>query len=432
MKKNHYDIFISYRRDGGAQYARILQLMLIQRGYKVFLDYDELKDGLFNEKIRESIKSAPIFLVVLSEGAIDRCINDDDNMRREIQEALKYHKKILPVNPDLVFKGIATEVPAEIRSAVTDIQQSEIHFGQALGVLVDQMIKERIEPVVGPRFKDKNVDQHYEDVLKRLQAKEKLSSYYKLAVIVGIILIALILFVGGTLLWNMKASGEKSQRLETLRQAIAEKHAVFNPLLRNDLSERQLLTIDTLLTRMKPVEEGKLWIDALEFTNGDWADIMGEDCEKNLRNFPVTGKCYYQIIELVRDSLFDMTGIEFDLPSAAEWKFAANGGVYESSFTFSGSNDVDSVAWYAGNSGRKLHPVGESPKIPNYLDLYDMSGNAGELCNSPFVSPDSKECWIVCGGDFLSPATDVKVTSEKYLEFDKSDKAIGFRLIIRK
>ena len=45
--KQKYDIFISYRRTDGAQYARILQLMLAQRGYKVFIDYDELTDGKF-------------------------------------------------------------------------------------------------------------------------------------------------------------------------------------------------------------------------------------------------------------------------------------------------------------------------------------------------------------------------------------------------
>ena len=33
---DNYDIFISYRRDGGAQYARILQLELEKRGYRVF------------------------------------------------------------------------------------------------------------------------------------------------------------------------------------------------------------------------------------------------------------------------------------------------------------------------------------------------------------------------------------------------------------
>ena len=35
-----YDVFISYRRDDGAQYARIMQLQLENRGYKVFLDYE--------------------------------------------------------------------------------------------------------------------------------------------------------------------------------------------------------------------------------------------------------------------------------------------------------------------------------------------------------------------------------------------------------
>ena len=60
--KGKYDIFISYRRVGGAQYARILQLMLQQRGYRVFLDYDELTDGVFSDHIKTAIKESPIFL----------------------------------------------------------------------------------------------------------------------------------------------------------------------------------------------------------------------------------------------------------------------------------------------------------------------------------------------------------------------------------
>ena len=56
-----YDIFISYRRTTGAQYARIIQLMLAQRGYKVFLDYDELKDGVFGKRIKAAINEAPVF-----------------------------------------------------------------------------------------------------------------------------------------------------------------------------------------------------------------------------------------------------------------------------------------------------------------------------------------------------------------------------------
>ena len=67
--KRKYDIFISYRRASGAQYARILQLMLSLRGYRVFLDYDELTDGKFGEHIKAAMIAAPIFMLVLSKEA---------------------------------------------------------------------------------------------------------------------------------------------------------------------------------------------------------------------------------------------------------------------------------------------------------------------------------------------------------------------------
>ena len=76
-----YDIFISYRRTTGAQYARIIQLMLTQRGYKVFLDYDELKDGVFGKRIKAAINEAPVFILMLSKGALDRCSQEGDWVR---------------------------------------------------------------------------------------------------------------------------------------------------------------------------------------------------------------------------------------------------------------------------------------------------------------------------------------------------------------
>ena len=123
-----YDIFISYRRVGGAQYARILQLMLSQRGYKVFLDYDELKDGVFGKRIKAAIAEAPIFLLLLSKDALDRCENVDDWLREEVLLALKLKKKIVPINPDKTFDGIHTIIPKEIVEIASDIQHSEIDF----------------------------------------------------------------------------------------------------------------------------------------------------------------------------------------------------------------------------------------------------------------------------------------------------------------
>lgn len=61
-----YDIFISYRREGGKELARSLKSELERRGYRVFLDFDELNDGIFDRRIMEAIDASPIFMVLLS------------------------------------------------------------------------------------------------------------------------------------------------------------------------------------------------------------------------------------------------------------------------------------------------------------------------------------------------------------------------------
>lgn len=94
-----YDVFISYRRKGaGAGVAGELQAKLENRGYKVFLDVDNIASGDFPEQIEDAIRECNDFLLILSPGMLDRCVDEEDWVRHEIVLAEKYGKNIVGVS----------------------------------------------------------------------------------------------------------------------------------------------------------------------------------------------------------------------------------------------------------------------------------------------------------------------------------------------
>lgn len=90
-------VFISYRREDGSQTARLLRAELKQRGFRTFLDVDDLRPGHFDEALLRQIDSAPNFLLILSPHSLDRCRNDRDWLRREIAHAIETNRNIVPV-----------------------------------------------------------------------------------------------------------------------------------------------------------------------------------------------------------------------------------------------------------------------------------------------------------------------------------------------
>ena len=92
-----YTVFISYRRDGGESTAKMLRDKLTELGYRVFFDVESLRSGDFNTKLYSVIDECSDFLLILSPGALERCRNEDDWVRLEIEHALSRGKNIIPV-----------------------------------------------------------------------------------------------------------------------------------------------------------------------------------------------------------------------------------------------------------------------------------------------------------------------------------------------
>ena len=69
-----YQIFISYRREGGEFFVKILHDELTRRGYRVFYDLESMESGAFDAQLYKIIDECEDFILVLPAHALDRCV----------------------------------------------------------------------------------------------------------------------------------------------------------------------------------------------------------------------------------------------------------------------------------------------------------------------------------------------------------------------
>ena len=117
-----------------------------------------------------------------------------------------------------------------------------------------------------------------------------------------------------------------------------------------------------------------------ETTQALWIEIMGSNPSQMIKNnnCPVDGISHKQCLEFIA-KLNERTGMQFNLPTEAQWEYAARGGNKSEGFLYSGSNNATDVGWvYENMVDYGQHPGGQ--KVPNELGIYDMTGNVMEWC----------------------------------------------------
>lgn len=160
---------------------------------------------------------------------------------------------------------------------------------------------------------------------------------------------------------------------------------------------------DNGTTSNYPVEQVS-WYDAIEFCNA-LSEYLGYEPVYTRDGSSVT---------------WNENATGFRLPTVDEWQYAAKGG---ENYKYSGSDNLDSVGWYADISGDVTHPVAQ--KKSNHYGLYDMSGNVCEWC---WDSYSYRSCYY-CGGGWCYFDSGCKVDSRTDNSADYRTYDIGFRLV---
>lgn len=198
-------------------------------------------------------------------------------------------------------------------------------------------------------------------------------------------------------------------------------------------------TVEEVERPIHKVVLSSYYIGETEVTQSLWKAVMGENPSHFIDSEKPVESISWQDCQRFINKLNELTGLCFRLPTEAEWEFAARGGNRSKGYRFSGSSDIEQVAWVLSNSKDATHRVKQ--KKANELGLYDMSGNVLEWCQDVLCRYKSAEAHNPCGkaksefrvnrgGSFCNSAGRCRVSFRNASAYKNSSPILGLRLAL--
>ena len=190
------------------------------------------------------------------------------------------------------------------------------------------------------------------------------------------------------------------------------------------------------------------YISKYELTQKEWNALMSENNSHFVGpDLPIENITWDEAVDFV-SRLSKLTNLDFQLPTEAQWEYAARGGKYSFGYVYSGSDNWVDVAWLVEPSVVTSDPRYTTSAVglrsPNELGIYDMSGNVSEFCSdwyAPYpyedqidpVGPSIGDRHVVRGGEIDYGYAPYNCTVFKRDQhYTTSSQHIGIRLVLKK
>ena len=192
---------------------------------------------------------------------------------------------------------------------------------------------------------------------------------------------------------------------------------------------------------------GDFYMGKFEVTQGQWKSVMGtepwkgEDAVKEGVDFAATYVSWEDAVEFCK-KLSARDGVDYRLPSEAEWEYACRGGS-ELAYSFGdAASDLGKYAWFDDNADSigedYAHEVGQ--KRANDFGLHDMHGNAWEWCGDFYGDYDSSETRdptgasdgtlrVLRGGSWFNSSRSCRSADRLRRSPDLRSSFLGFRVL---